>query len=99
MNLKVEGPKVREIALFHIARTITNLFKKFLFLLEDLREEHNTFTLKVKKLIPNEKLAEFEAAEYFDDRKFSYLRKKILDSGNEAKKEVEASLDNVLNKE
>ena len=36
--MEIDGDKIRDYALFHINRRITNLYKSFLFILEDLRD-------------------------------------------------------------
>ena len=66
----------------HYHRNTKRLFKSFLVLLEDLRVEHDINFSKLKKSLPeHEQLV--EQADYLDDEKMRYLRKKVLDIGNE----------------
>ena len=66
----------------HYSRNTKRLFKSFLILLEDLKTEHEIHFCKLRKNLPQHKEL-IEQADYFDDRKMQYLRKKILDTGNE----------------
>lgn len=59
-----------------------NLFKKFLVLVEDLHAENQICFAKLKKHIPEHKDL-IDQANYFDENKMQYIRKKILDIGNE----------------
>ena len=58
------------------------LFKKLLVLVEDLHAENQISFAKLKKHLPEHK-AIIDQANYFDELKMQYLRKKILDIGNE----------------
>ena len=53
-----------------------NLFKKFLVLVEDLHAENQISFAKLKKHLPEHK-AIIDQANYFDELKMQYLRKKI----------------------
>jgi hypothetical protein len=66
----------------HYSRNTKRLFKSFLVLLEDLKTEHEIHFCKLRKNLPQHKEL-IEQADYFDDQKMQYLRKKILDTGNE----------------
>jgi len=66
----------------HYHRNTKRLFKGFLVLLEDLKTEHEIHFCKLRKNLPQH-TALIEQADYFDDKKMQYLRKKILDTGNE----------------
>ena len=58
------------------------LFKTFLILLEDLKTEHDIHFCKLRKNLPKHKQL-LEQADYFDEDKMQYLRKKVLDMGND----------------
>lgn len=88
--------KINDFVQFHIARVITGLFKRYLVITEDLLEDQKTFLAKVKEVCPREKHAEIDAANRFDDERFLRIRKRVLDAGNEARKEIEASLQKIL---
>jgi hypothetical protein len=64
------GEKAKEFVNFQIRRKITNLYKQFLFILEDLRGEGYN--------IPEDQ--------------YQKIRKRILDYGNDASREIEESL-------
>ena len=66
----------------HYHRNTKKLFKSFLILLEDLKTDHDIHFCKLRKNLPEHK-ALIEQADYFDEKKMQYLRKKILDAGNE----------------
>lgn len=60
-----------------------NLFKSFLVLVEDLHSDNQIAFHKLKKHLP-EHADIIDQANYFDQDKMQYLRKKILDMGNES---------------
>ena len=61
----------------HYHRNTKKLFKSFLILLEDLKTDHDIHFCKLRKNLPEHK-ALIEQADYFDEKKMQYLRKKIL---------------------
>ena len=70
------------------------LFKSFLVLIEDLHKVHEINFEKLKKALPEEHHALIRQADYFDQQKLQYLRKKILDMGNETIRETESNFEN-----
>lgn len=70
------------------------LFKSFLVLIEDLHKEHEINFKKLKKSLPEEHHDLLDQADYFDNQKLQYLRKKILDMGNETIRETESNFEN-----
>tara|TARA_Y100001938_G_C8101618_1_gene442297 strand:- start:6720 stop:7007 length:288 start_codon:yes stop_codon:yes gene_type:complete len=62
---------------------IKNLFKSFLFILEDLNDDHNINFAKLKKALPEHENI-IEQANYFDRNKMQFLRKRVLDLGNDS---------------
>lgn len=60
-----------------------SLFKNFLVLIEDLHEDNQITFAKLKLKLP-EHADLIDQANYFDEDKMQYLRKKILDMGNES---------------
>lgn len=67
-----------------IRRITTRLFKNFLIILEDLQEDHRSVYLRLLEQTPDELKPLIAQADYFDDRKMEWLRKRVLDLGNEA---------------
>lgn len=70
------------------------LFKSFLILIEDLNNDHLRNFEKLRKAIPEEYHQLLDQADYFDQRKLQYLRKKILDLGNDSIRTAEDSFEN-----
>ena len=66
----------------YYGRNTKRLFKTFLILLEDLKTEHDIQFCKLRKNLPKHKEL-LEQADYFDEDKMQYLRKKVLDMGND----------------
>ena len=76
--------------LFHLQRNITSLFKRYIVTTEDLMREHKYMLGKVEKETSKEFV---ENIDYFGEDKYTYLRKKILDAGNETLRDLERQLD------
>ncbi len=70
------------------------LFKAFLVLIEDLHQDHMINFAKLRKALPEEYSSLIDQADYFDQHKMQYLRKKILDMGNESIREANNDLEN-----
>jgi len=62
---------------------IKNLFKSFLFILEDLNDDHCINFAKLKRALPDYKEL-IDQADYFDQDKMKFLRKRVLDLGNDS---------------
>ncbi len=73
---------------------VTYLFKGFLKILEDLKRDHDESYRKLRENIPQEYLGILNMGDYFDDGKMSWLRKRILDLGNEALRSNDNELNN-----
>jgi len=72
----------KEILEQRYEKNIKDLFKSFLVLIEDLHQDHINHFSKLEKAIPKEYSHIINLANYFDDEKKQYLRKKVLDMGN-----------------
>jgi hypothetical protein len=83
-------PKLKEFLLFQVHRNITSLYKRYLNLIEDIQEEHVNMLNKLNSKIDQDTL---KNVDYFDDNKYNYLRKKILDLGNETSREIIKNFD------
>lgn len=81
---------IRDYILFQINRHIVNLYKRYLNLIEDLQEEHLNMLNKLNKKIDLETL---KSLDYFDENKYNYFRKKILDLGNETLREIDKNFE------
>ena len=85
-----KGSPVRDIISFQIHRNITNLYKKYFEISEDLLEEHKLFVARVKSLNDPSKV---DLVDYFTEEKYNNIRKKILDAGNDSIREIEKALE------
>lgn len=74
----------KEILQNRYEKHVKSLFKSFLFMLEDLNEEHNIHFAKLKKALPETYHPLINQANYFDFEKMQYLRKRVLDLGNDS---------------
>jgi hypothetical protein len=72
-----------------------SLFKSFLVLIEDLHTENQIAFHKLKKHLP-EHTDIINQANYFDEDKMQYLRKKILDMGNESIRDSKNDLEKFI---
>lgn len=73
---------------FQVGKDITYLYKRFLTELEDMRNQHIFMLEKLEKELPPEYHAMIRTANYFDETEFGYRRKKVLDAGNDAKRNI-----------
>jgi len=78
----------------HCERNTVSLFKGFLMMLEDLQKEHEIHFGKLKRHLPDEYSALIDQADYFDQDKIQHLRKRTLDIGNEAVRNIEGGMEN-----
>jgi hypothetical protein len=78
---------------FQIRRNVTNLYKSFLILIEDLERDQELQFDKLRGSMPEYKKL-LDQAEFLDSGKSNYIRKKILDSGNGAIREIISELEN-----
>ena len=83
--------EARDMLSDEYGRSVRDLFKSFLILIEDLNEDHKINFSKLKSNLPKEYHSVIEQANYFDEGKLKYLRKKILDMGNENIRNVESN--------
>lgn len=67
----------RELLEFQVLRSITNLYKSFLTLVEDLSEDHKEQFERLKEALPESEDI-IRQAEYLDEGQLNYLRKKYL---------------------
>jgi hypothetical protein len=87
--MKIDS-KIKEFVLFQISRNIVILYKRYINLLEDLQEEHINMLNKLNSKVDLETL---KNVDYFDENKYNYLRKRILDLGNETIREIDKTVD------
>ena len=84
-----EDQRIKELVSAESKRLVTKIFKHSLTVLEDLRYQHSA---ALEELDLNGQ--EFESLNYLNWSKYSLLRKRILDNGNEGVRDLENFLDN-----
>ena len=88
MNEKDEA--IKRLVSSESKRLVTKIFKHSLMVIEDLRLQHSEALRELEKLTPKE----IESLNYLDFTRYSLLRKRILDNGNESIRDLENFLDN-----
>jgi len=86
-----EQEKIEKMVNAESRRLVTKIFKFSLMVLEDLRQDHLHALDKLKKHELSE--AQLEILNYLDYHKYSLLRKRILDNGNESVRDLQNLLD------
>ena len=87
---KYHSGQLKELLTFQINRGIINLYKKYFLIIQDLKQEHEILLEKVAK----ETSSDFpQKIDYFTEDKYNYIRKKILDAGNDSIRELEKTLE------
>jgi len=72
-------------------RIVTKLFKCYLSSLEDIRYQHELSLERLKADLSPEQV---EILNYLDFHRYSMLRKRVLDSGNETVRDLHNFLEN-----
>lgn len=75
--------------------SINRVLKNYLLLLEDLADEHDEAMGKVVDSLPNEYKPLIIVADHFGESRFNSIRKRVLDSGNDAIRELEDAINNL----
>jgi len=89
-----EQTGIKDVISFQVHRNIINLYKKYFEITEDLLLEHRLFVSKIQtKLQSSESDINLKDLDYFTDEKFNQIRKKILDAGNDATRELDKALE------
>lgn len=73
---------------FQVSKDITYLYKRFLTEVEELRNQHEMMLDKLENELPPEYHSLLRASNFFDEKEFAYRRKKVLDAGNDAKRNI-----------
>lgn len=81
--------KAKALLEAQLKRIVSRLFKDFLNITEDIRQDHLA-ALSDMKQFPPEFLARLN---YLDLPKYSRIRKKVLDSGNDAIREMQGIIE------
>lgn len=74
-------------------KAIAAIFKVMLKTVEDMRQDHQFHYAKLYENIPEEYHPIIKAADHFDDQKAAWIRKRILDVGNESLRDFFSDLE------
>lgn len=77
------------------AQAITKLFKEFLIVIETMKQDHDYHYDKLYENIPEQYHPIINTANHFDATKLKWIRKSVLDLGNNALREFQTELENV----
>ena len=75
-------------------REISALFKMMLLMVEDMKKDHDFHYQKLYENIPEEYHAIIDTADHFTPEKINWIRKRILDFGNESIRNLGSEYDN-----
>jgi glucan phosphorylase len=73
---------------------ISGLFKMMLMLVEDMKQDHNFHYQKLYDNIPEQYHPVINTANHFTEEKIAWIRKRILDYGNESIRNLQSEIDN-----
>ena len=73
---------------------ISRLFKMMLMMVEDMKQDHDFHYEKLYENIPDEYHGVINTANHFTPQKVNWIRKRILDVGNESIRNLGSALDN-----
>ena len=79
---------------FQSSREISALFKEMLYMLEDMKKDHDFHYQKLYENIPKAYHPIINAADHFTLDKVNWIRKRILDHGNESIRKLGEEIDN-----
>ena len=88
----MDDEKLKEYIKFQYNRNIISLYKKYFEMIDDLKHEHESMLKKVAE----ESSENFvKNIDYFSNDKYNYIRKKILDAGNDAIRNIDTSFKSI----
>ena len=73
---------------------ISKLFKMMLMMVEDMKKDHDFHYEKLYENIPDEYHGVINTANHFTPQKVNWIRKRILDIGNESIRNLGSTFDN-----
>ena len=88
----MDDEKLKEYLKFQYSRNIITLYKKYFEMIDDLKQDHD---LLLKKVAESSSESFAKNIDYFDNDKYNYIRKKILDSGNDAIRNIYTSFKSI----
>lgn len=84
----MEEEKLKEFLAFQLNRNIISLYKKYFEIIDDMKLEHE---LMLKKMEAESSKEFVKNIDYFSIDKHNHIRKKILDAGNDAVRNIETN--------
>jgi len=88
---------IKDVISFQVHRNIVNLYKRYFEITEDLLSDHKSFISKIESRLVDlgvsPEKANIGEIDYFTDKKFNQIRKKILDVGSDATRELDRTLE------
>ena len=75
-------------------KEISSLFKIMLIMIEDMKKDHDFHYDKLYESIPEKYHPIIKTADHFTPDKLSWIRKRILDFGNESIRNMEKEIEN-----
>lgn len=87
------APIPGDVLRYQLDRIVTNLFKGYLIMLEDLGDSHDEALAKLKAALPPDYRPFVDLADYLTEERGVALRKKVLDAGNDSKRDIFKLLD------
>ena len=73
---------------------VSSLFKMMLIMVEDMKKDHDFHYQKLYEAIPENYHPVIKAADHFTSDKVLWIRKRILDFGNESLRNVQNEIEN-----
>lgn len=76
------------------SQEISRLFKAMLTLVEDMKNDHDFHYQKLYDELPEQYHSILRTADHFTPTKLAWIRKRILDCGNESIRNIQKEIDN-----
>lgn len=78
---------------FQLERGVTVLYKKLLYILDDIKFQNEEMLKKLAKDMEDEDLPRLVEINYMTEGFYKHIRKKILDAGNDTQREIKNTID------
>lgn len=88
-----DAPSNSELLKAKTRLAITRVFKTYLDLLEQVADEHDEAMGKLIDTLPQEHRASVYLADHFGEARFAAIRRKVLETGNDAIRECSEMID------
>lgn len=75
-------------------KEVSTLFKSMLMMVEDMKKDHDFHYQKLYEELPEEYHSIIKMADHFTPDKLAWIRKRILDHGNESIRNIQQELEN-----